>query len=149
MLTNLPFMRHLKKYLHLIGQVCMILLSGLVCFSCCTEQVDSSGGFIFREAFREKIVKIDLVGANKTIYYNSTEANITLNPADTVSRYVVYFTNDTGTVEITYKKSLSYLDGSCKENLVVVYEPFVSNTTFSSATINNQVFEKKYVEINR
>lgn len=118
--------------------------------ACCTTDYDSETGIIFKEVDQAKITRIDLIGVNKTINYNASEARITLNPADTISRYRVHFENDSGEVEIVYKKGeLTNADASCQGDLVLRYEPSVFRTSFSNVQFINKGQNNKYVEITR
>lgn len=139
-----------KPDLALFLKIAILLSCPFVFAACCGTDYDSETGIVFKEANQSKIIRIDLIGASKTVYYNSIEARITLNPADTISKYRVHFENDSGEVEIVYKKGeLTYTDASCQGDLVLRYEPSVFRTSFSKVQFINKGQNKKYVEITR
>jgi hypothetical protein len=123
--------------------------------SCCTEpDISASKGFCFRFTDSSMVEKIELVGVGKTIVYNSRDANITLNPADSSSKYKVFRKGGrSGTIELIYTSELVYLDNYCHtaNTIDILHKPRIANSTFSKTEIKTEVTDSKvskvYVEI--
>ncbi len=123
--------------------------------SCCTRSdISANKGFYFKFTNATVIEKIELISVGKTINYNSQTAHITLNPADSISKYkIVYDGGKSGTVEIAYTSKVVYLDDGCTETsaLDILHTPRISGTTFSYAAIigwnENPDNHNMYVEI--
>jgi hypothetical protein len=90
-----------------------------------------------------------LLGANKSIVFKSPTAKVTLNPADTVSSYHIFYNGGDGIVTVGYTRKPIYSDGGCGRDLIVEYDTHVSSTTFSDVQLNNESFNQVYAKITR
>lgn len=123
--------------------------------SCCTDpDISASKGFYFHFTDSSMIEKIELVGVGKTITYNSRYAHLSLNPADSSSKYRVFRKGGkNGTVELVYTSELVYLNNSCTRtsSLDILHKPRIANTSFSNVEISAEGSDSKiykvYVEI--
>lgn len=142
-------MKQLKLFLVIIIIGCLSRMLS----SCCTgEQITSSRGFSFVFFDNKWIKKIELIDVNKTIDYpyNATanQAKITLNPADTISRYRIFYDDTSGVVVLGYTKKAEYGTSGCDDGLKIVYDAHVSSTTFSYVEISKNIIDENvYVKI--
>ncbi len=118
--------------------------------SCCydNKSITSNKGFYVRFNDLRLIKKIELLGIGKSIQYGVSSALITLNPADTVSAYRIFYDDTSGVVVLGYTKRAEYESGGCNDGLKIVYDTHVSQSTFSNVTISRQEINPYvYVEI--
>ena len=88
------------------------------------------------------------MGIGKSIQYGVSSALITLNPADTVSAYRIFYDDTSGVFVLGYTKRAEYESGGCNDGLKIVYDTHVSQSTFSNVTISRQEINAYvYVEI--
>lgn len=91
--------------------------------------IDSRLGFVFYFSDSTRISKIELMAVNKTIYFNTPSARVTLNPKDSISQFRIFTDSSSGVVEITYVPKVQYEDNK----LTLNYQAKLKSTTFSNA----------------
>jgi hypothetical protein len=140
-------MKQLKLLLLIFACVCM----AQVISSCCSRNdITSVSGFTFFFSDNEYIEKIELIGANKTVEFNSSRASITLNPADTSSSFRILYNGGEGIVTLSYTREPRYIHNACSDDdLIIVYDTHVSSTTFANIEITKGDFGGVYAKITR
>lgn len=147
------------KQLKLLFPILLMLCFSRLLSSCCdaNNDVSSENGFYFQFSDFSKVVKIELIGTGRVLDYSDssgTSAYITLNPADTVSSFRIFYETTTGgegdgVVTMGYTRVPNFRSNECEEAIEVVYNSHISNTTFSKAVMHNasNFLGRNYVEI--
>lgn len=149
------------KQLKLLFPILIFLSLSWLLSSCCVQDgyINSNNGFYFGFEDQSKITKIELMGTGRTINYQDSigvRAHITLNPADTISSYRIFYENEqlqtsgSGIVAIKYIRHPAYTNDGCDdEALVIGYELTNGGTTFKGVALFRTSTGSIYVEIYR
>jgi hypothetical protein len=106
--------------------------------ACCPKPITASEGFLLRFTDSTIIQNVEFIGANKVIQVNAPIVYLTLNPADTISSYRIFYAGGSGTLTLSYSGKLSFIDDdNCGEDndLDVRYTINSIQTSFQNARL--------------
>ncbi|MCU0442287.1 MAG: hypothetical protein MUE96_07805 [Bacteroidia bacterium] len=114
----------------------MLIIASLIS-ACCPAPITASKGFLLRFSDLTIIQNVELIGANKVIPVDAPSVFLTLNPADTISSYRIFYEGGSGSLTLTYSGRLNFIDDDCEDenDLDVNYAIRSIHTSFLDATI--------------
>jgi hypothetical protein len=116
-----------------------LLIFMMTLSACCSVNFNSHDGFDFAFDDGTLITSIEFVESHRTRTFNNPTPHVTLNPADSISTYIINYDGGSGSIKLGYSNQLKYSDETGCNNeggLEKVYHVYVISSTFSSVDIS-------------
>jgi hypothetical protein len=133
----------------------VLALTGVLGSCCGRGESYADTSLRFSLDYYYSINSIELIGGHKSV--QNYDDRVTLNPADTVCSFRITYSEGfyysetdsvwTDTITLAYKFKPAYINNGCEEEMIMISNARVSNTTFTKAEIIDQYNGYQTVQI--